>query len=65
MLTILDGDKQGITVDGRIAAIVRWLISRRHKVEAPNRVQLTFDCAGQSVSAETREREQVDWAFLR
>ena len=64
MLTILDDAGKQITLDGRIAAIVRWLIARRQRLEAPVKMRMTFDCAGQSVSAEVSEREQVDRRFF-
>jgi len=45
--------------NGRVAKIVRWLIDNQERVSRPERVQLTFDCAGRSVEAELKEREKV------
>jgi len=64
VLTILTDDKQ-ITIDGRIAAIVRWLLKQRRRIEALDKMEMTFYCAGPKVSAEMVEREQLDAALLR
>jgi len=65
VLTILDDDKKRVTVDGRIAAIVRWLIRCRNKIESLDKIHLTISCAGPKVNVETIEREQLDTAHLR
>jgi len=63
-LSVLDGDRE-YCVRGRIALIVRWLVARAERLMIPDRLAVTFDCAGSSVSAEVKEREAVDAAFLR
>jgi len=61
---VLDGDRR-YELRGRVAGIVRWLAENEGRLTQPGKVQLVFDCAGSSVSAEVRERERVDPAFLR
>ena len=61
---ILEIDGKRIEIDGRVATLVRWLVARRGKVTAPDKIQIAFNCAGSSVSAEVKERERVDPALL-
>jgi hypothetical protein len=63
MNLVIDGKR--IEVDKRVATMVRWLLMRRERVAAPERVRIAFDCAGSTVSAEVKERERVDPALLR
>ena len=63
-MQVLDGDRR-YELRGRVAGIVRWLAENEGRLTQPRRVQVTFDCAGSSVSAEVKQREQVDAAFLR
>jgi hypothetical protein len=39
---------------------MRWLVANAERVTRPQKIQLTFDCAGSSVSAEVKERERVE-----
>jgi len=61
---VLDGE-QRIELSSRVAAMVRWLAEQTERVSVPDKIAVTFDCAGSKVSAEVREREPVDTAFLR
>jgi len=45
--------------------MVLWVLTQAERLVALDRVQVTFDCAGSTVSAEVRERERVDPALLR
>ena len=45
---------------GRTASIIHWLVTNVERVERPEKVQLTFDCAGRAVIAELKEREKVE-----
>jgi hypothetical protein len=60
----VNGQPHQVQVRGRVALIVRWLIARRDKLNASEKMRVVFDCAGSSVRAEVREREQVDPALL-
>lgn len=42
-----------------MAMIVRWLLQAGVQVVMPEKVQVTFDCAGSNVSVEVRQREQL------
>jgi len=59
MLRLVD-DSTEVTVTGRVAMIMRWLVANAERVTRPQKIQLTFDCAGSSVSAEVKERERVE-----
>jgi hypothetical protein len=59
---VVDGNRTYM-FRGRLAAMVRWLAANAKRVSEPQKIQLAFDCAGSSVSAELKEREQVDPAF--
>jgi hypothetical protein len=63
MNLVIDGKR--IEVGERVFTMVRWLILRRERVAAPEKVRIAFDCAGSTVSAEVKERERVDPALLR
>jgi len=57
--------KRSHKLEGRLAMMVTWLVRRAERVTAPDNIQVTFNCAGSRVSAEVKERESVDAAFLR
>ena len=59
LLVVQDGPKQ-YELRGRMAVMVRWLVSRSQRLMASDKVAVTFDCAGRKVSAEIKERELVD-----
>jgi hypothetical protein len=44
----------------RTSNIIAWLMANVERIEKPNKVQVTFDCAGRSVVAELKEREKVE-----
>jgi hypothetical protein len=46
--------------EGRTGRIVRWLAENVQRVEGPEKVQLTFDCAGRAVSVELKERQRIE-----
>jgi len=54
-----------ISLEGRAETIVRWIVGRLAEIEEPEKVGLTFDCAGSAVSVEVKKRERVDAARLR
>jgi hypothetical protein len=62
MKLMIDGKK--VEVGERVSTMVRWLILRRERVAAPEKVRIAFDCAGSAVSAEVKERERVNPALL-
>lgn len=58
MILICDGEEYQI--QGRVATIISWLISREDRVSAPASVQLIFNCSGnRDVSVEIKERERA------
>jgi len=59
-----DGSRD-IEVTGRVAVLVRWLAANVGRVTRPDRVQVTFDCAGSTVHATVKESEPVEPAQLR
>lgn len=62
MVLVQDG-QQRYQLTGRVAAMVRWLAARAERLMVPEKIAVTFDCAGSRVSAEVKEREKVDSAF--
>jgi hypothetical protein len=58
MLRLVD-DSSETVMTGRVATIMRWLAANVERVTLPQKIQITFDCAGASVSAEVKERERV------
>jgi len=52
-------------LSARTLAIVRWLIANEALVTEPAKVQVTFDCAGGTMSVEIKRREKVTSAHLR
>jgi len=44
---------------GRVETMVRWLARNEARITGASKLQVTFDCAGKTVSAEVRERERV------
>lgn len=46
-------------VPDRTAKIVRWLLDRSERIERMERVRITFNCSGQTVSTELSEAEKV------
>jgi hypothetical protein len=44
---------------GRVELLVRWLCQQMARVSGPEKVQVTFDCAGQRASVEVKERSSV------
>jgi hypothetical protein len=68
MVIVLDGRR--VEIDpGRLAALVQWLVTHRERFEHQEKVQVTFDCAGDRAIAVVKERVDVDPAtaarFLR
>lgn len=58
-------DDLSVNVSERVIKMIRWLLLRHDRIAVSDRLQITFDCAGSTVSAEVRERELVDAAILR
>jgi hypothetical protein len=65
-IVIIEDGKQ-TTLTGRVAAMVRWLLKNAERLASNDKIQVTFDCAGSTVLAETRKREPISDApaFLR
>jgi hypothetical protein len=49
--------------DQRVVSMMCWIINRMDRVCKPERLRITFDCAGPSVSAEILERERAEPAL--
>lgn len=43
----------------RLVKIQRWLTSNAERIARPEKVQLTFDCAGGKVVVEVKERVEA------
>ena len=50
---------------GRVERLVRWLEANAERISRPEKVQVTFDCAGSTVHATVKVSESVDPAQLR
>lgn len=59
-MIILDEGTRYEIRNGRLVALIRWLITYRDRFEDKARVQLTFDCAGDRANATVKERSDVD-----
>lgn len=59
-MDVLTEQQSPVDGNGRLARMVRWLIDNRDRVDRPNKVQVTFDCAGRSVVVELKEREKIE-----
>ena len=57
-MQVQDG-RRSYELRGRVEALVRWVVQNEERITRPTKVQVTFDCAGKTVSAEVRERERV------
>ena len=57
-MQVRDGSRE-YEVNGRVETMVRWLVKNEPRISRPSKVQVTFDCAGQQVSAEVKQREQI------
>ena len=47
------------TVGGRVAQIIRWLVEHEVEIERPQKMTLTFDCCGESVTPEVKIRHSA------
>jgi len=59
MLLVQDGLER-VELDGRLAVLVRWLVKNPQRIQSPQNVQITFNCAAAKVSVEIKEREPVE-----
>lgn len=62
---MVENDGRRYELRGRVAQMVHWLSTRADRLMESPKISITFDCAGQTVSAEIKERERVDPALLR
>lgn len=44
----------------RADTIVRWLLENEDEVSRPQKVQITFDCAGRTVAVEVKKRSRIE-----
>ena len=58
MVQVHDGARS-YEINGRVETMVRWLVRNEPRINRLPKVQVTFDCAGQQVSAEVKQREQI------
>lgn len=57
MMVIVDGIH--VKVEGRLERIIRWLLLKRARIEELERVRITFNCAGTTISTEMNEAEKA------
>jgi hypothetical protein len=55
MIEVLDNDET-IRVGGRAARLIHFLARQAERINKPEKMQITFDCAGNSFSVELKER---------
>ena len=56
---IVQVDGRSWSVSGRVAKIVLWLLQKADRIERMERVRITFNCSGGTVSTELSEAERV------
>jgi len=56
---IVQVDGRSWAVSGRVAKILLWLLSKADRIERMERVRITFNCSGGTVSTELSEAERV------
>jgi len=56
---VRDG-RQTYELKGRVETMVRWLARNEARITGPAKLQVTFDCAGKTVSAEVKRRERIE-----
>lgn len=61
-IRVLDGQSKEYQVGLRVWKMIRYLLECRHDITRPKKVAITFDCAGESVSVEIKERQKLDEA---
>ena len=56
---IVQVDGRSWSVSGRVARIVMWLLQKADRIERMERVRITFNCSGKTISTELNEAERV------
>ena len=59
-MIVVDGGERRRIPPGRPRAILRWLLEHRERIEQRDRIQVTFDCAGERAQAVIKETDYID-----
>jgi len=52
-------DGQDVRISTRVWKMIRWLLEEQERVNGRDKLQVTFDCAGERVVVAVKERVEV------